>query len=138
SGFGTLHHVRETGEGADEGNGEPIARGLNLADLGADVLGEMRKRVALAETALRSDVFVAASERNGLEAHEGNLLGIFHRELYDGTDLVVIHVVDDRHDEDDFNAGFVHVLDGAELDVKKVADLAMAVGVVADAVELQI
>ncbi len=54
------------------------------------------------------------------------------------ADLVVVDVVDDGDDQDDFDAGFVHVLDGAELDVKEIADLAVAVGVVADAVELQV
>ena len=137
-GFVALDHVREARKGADEGDGEPVAGRLDLADLLADVLGKMRKRVALAETAFRSDVFVAASEGNRLEADEGDFLGIFHRELHDRTDLVVVHVVDDGDHEHDFDTGFVHVFDGAELDVEQVADLAMAVGVVPDAVELEI
>jgi len=41
----------------------------------------MRKGVALAEAALRSDVFVAAGKGNRLEADEGDLLGVFHREI---------------------------------------------------------
>src|SRR5712692_7739677 len=32
----------------------------------------------------------------------------------------------------------LHILDGAQLDVEQVADLAVAIGVVADAVELQV
>ena len=55
-----------------------------------------------------------------------------------GAHLVVVHAVDDGDDENDFDAGFVHVFDGAQLHVEQVADLAMAVGVVADAVELQV
>ena len=54
------------------------------------------------------------------------------------ANLVVVHVVDDGHHQHDFDAGFVHVFDGAKLHVKQVADLAVAVGVVADAVELQV
>src|SRR4029077_13486014 len=137
-GLVALDHVRKTSKGADERDGEPVARGLDLADLSADILGKVRQGVALAETALGSDVFVAASERDWLETDEGDLLGVFHRELDDGADLVVVHIVDDGDDEDDFDTRFVHVLDGAELHVKEVADLAMAVGVVADSVELQI
>ena len=98
----------------------------------------MRKRVALAQTAFRSDVFVAAGERNRLEGHEGDLLRVFHRELHDRAHLIVVHVVDDGDDQHDFDARLVHVLDGAQLHVEQVAHLAVAVGVVADAVELQV
>src|SRR5208282_1118754 len=74
-GFVALHHVRESCERADERDGEPIASGFDLTYLSADVFREMRKRVALAETALRSDVFIATGERNRLEADESDLLG---------------------------------------------------------------
>src|SRR5882757_9254502 len=137
-GFVALDHVGKAGKGADEGDREPVAGRLNLADLVADVLRKMRKGVALAETALRSNVFVAAGKGNRLEADERDFLGVFHREFHDGADLVIVHVVDDGDDQHDFDARFVQVFDGAELDVKQVADLAMAVGVVADAVELQV
>src|SRR5208283_2143599 len=56
-GLVALHHVRETGERADERDWEPVARRFHFAHLIADVLREMRKRVALAQTALGSDVF---------------------------------------------------------------------------------
>jgi predicted Ser/Thr protein kinase len=42
-----------------------------------------------------------------------DLLGVFHRELHDGAHLVVVHVVDDRGYQHDFDSGFVHVLDRA-------------------------
>src|SRR5579859_7531255 len=137
-GFVALDHVGKAGKGADEGDGEPVAGRLNLANLIADVLRKMRKGVTLAEAALRGDVLVAAGKRNRLEADERNFLGVFHREFHDGADLVVVHVVDDGHDQHDFNARFVQVFDAAQLDVEQVADLAVAVGVVADAVELQV
>ena len=126
------------GKGADEGDGEPVARRLNLANLRANILRQMRKRVALAQAAFRSNVFVAASKRNRLEADKRDFLGVFHRELHHRANLIVVHVVDDGNDQHDFNAGFVHVLDGAQLHVKEVADLAMPVGVVTDTVELQV
>src|SRR6266849_1602442 len=133
-----VDQIGETSEGGDERDGEPVAGGFHFADLAADVLRQMRKGVALAEAALRSNVFVAASEGNRLEADEGDFLWVFHREFHDGADLVVVDVVHDGDDQHDFDAGFVHVLDGAQLDIKQVADLAMPVGVVADAVELQV
>src|ERR1700687_1888714 len=137
-GIRSVDEVRESGKGGDERDREPVAGRLHFADLTADVLRKMRKGVALAEAALRGNVFVAASEGNRLEADERNFLGIFHRELHDGADLVVVNVVYDGDDQHDFDAGFVHVFDGAKLHVKEVADLTMAIGVVADAVELQV
>ena len=60
------------------------------------------------------------------------------RELEDVADLVVVDGVDDRHHERDVDAGCVEVLDRAQLDVEEVADLAVLVVLVADAVELQV
>ena len=54
------------------------------------------------------------------------------------ADLLVVDAVDDRHDRDDVDAGAVQVLDRAQLDVEQVADAAVRVGGVADAVELQV
>ena len=56
----------------------------------------------------------------------------------DRAHLVVVHAVDDGDHQHDVDAGAVQVLDRAQLDVEEVADLAMAVGLVADAVELQV
>src|SRR5208283_849359 len=137
-GFVALDHVRETREGADKGDGKPITIRLDAANLLTHIVGEVRKGVALAEAPLGRNVFIAAGKGNRLEADEGDFLGVLHRELDDGADLIVVHVVNDGHNEDDFDAGLVHVLDGAQLDVEEVADLAMAVGVVADAVELEV
>src|SRR6266478_2940865 len=137
-GIRAMDEIGKASKGGDERDGEPVASRLYLADLAADVLRKMRKGVALAQAAFRSNVLVASGEGNWLEADEGDLLGIFHREFDDGADLVVVDVVDDGHHQHDFDAGFVHVLDGAQLHVKQVADLAMSVGVVADAIELQV
>ena len=133
-----MRQVGEAGKGGDVRDREPIARRLDFAHLRADVLRQVRKRVALADAAFRSDVFVAAGEGNRLERNERDFLGVIHRELHDRAHLIVVHVVDDGGDQHDFDAGFVHVLDGAQLHVEEVADLAVAVRVVADAVELQV
>ena len=54
------------------------------------------------------------------------------------ADLVVVDGVDDRDDQAHVDARGVEVLDGAQLHVEEVADLAVAVGGVGDAVELQV
>ena len=64
--------------------------------------------------------------------------GIVERELDDASDLLVVQVVDDGDDRHDVDAGLVQVLDGLQLHVEQVADQAMRVGGVADAVELQV
>ena len=137
-GVGAVDDVGEVGEGVHHGDGEPVAGGLGDAELLFDVVGEVRQGVALAQAALGGDLFVAPGEADGLEGDEGDLPGVVAGEADDGPDLVVVHPVDEGDDQDDFNAGLVHVLDGLQLDVEQVPHLAVAVGVVADAVELQV
>ncbi len=133
-----LHHIREPGKRADERNGKPVARRLDFAHLRADVLRQVRKRVALAQPAFRSNVFVAPGKRNRLEAHKRDFLGVLHRKLHHRAHLIVVHVIDDRHHQHDLDARLVHILDGTQLHIEQIADLPMAVGVVADPVKLQI
>ena len=136
--FRAMGKIGKRRERADQRNREPVACRLDLAHLRADVLREVRKRVALLHAALGGDFLVAAGEGNRLERHEGNLLGVVHREFHDRAHLIVVQVVDDRGDQDDFDARLVHVFDGAQFHVKQVAHLAVAIGVVADSVELQV
>ena len=98
----------------------------------------MRKGVSLTQTALRRDLLVTAGEGNRLKGNEGDLLRVLAGKIDDRAHLVVIHTVHQRGDQNDLNAGLVHVLDGPQLHIKQVADLTMAVGVIADAVELQV
>jgi hypothetical protein len=77
-------------------------------------------------------------KRNRLERKERNLLGIVERELDDAAHLLVIDAVDDGDDGHDVDAVGVQVFDGAQLHVEQVADLAVRVGGVADAIELQV
>ena len=133
-----MDQVGKIGERADRRNGKPIAARFDLAHLLANVFGKVRKRIALLEAPLRSDVFVASGERNRLEAHEGDFLGVLHGEPHHGSDLVVIHVVDDGNHGNDLDSRFVHVFDGSQLHVKQVAHLSVAVRIVADSIELQI
>src|ERR1043166_7231453 len=98
----------------------------------------MRKRVALLQTTLRCDLFVATGKRNRLERKERDLLRIVEREANDRTNLIVVDAVDECRYEDDLDAGFVQVVDGSHLHVEEIADLTVTVRVVADAVKLEI
>src|SRR6185369_14478965 len=98
----------------------------------------MRKGVALLQATLFGDLFVATGKRNRLKRQERDLLRIVECEANDRADLIVVDTVDERRDQHDLNAGFVQVVDGPHLHVEEVADLAMAVRVVADTVELQV
>ena len=137
-GLRTMHQVREVREGGHQRKREPVARGLGKPRLLFHVMGQMRERVALLHPPLRSDFLIPTREGDRLESHEGDLSGVFAGEIDDRPHLVVVDVVDQRDDQNDFDTGRVEVLNGAELDVEQVADLAMAVRVVADAVELQV
>ena len=101
-------------------------------------MGHVREGVALGDAALVGDVLVAAGEADRLEAEEADLLGVVERELDDAAHLLVVDAVDDGGDGDDVDAGFVQVVDGLQLYVEQVADLAVRVGGVADAVELEV
>ena len=133
-----VHQVAPIGERGHEGNREPVARRLAQAGLVLHVVRQVRERVALRGAALVGHGFVAAGEGNRLEGQERNLLGIIQRELDDAAHLLVVDAVDDGDDRDDVHAVGVQVLDGPQFHVEQVAHLAVLVGGVADAVELQV
>ena len=99
---------------------------------------EMRQRVAPRVAFLVADVLVAPGERHRLKRDEADLVAVLERELDDRPDLIVVDGVDDRDDEAHVDAGGVEVLDRAQLHVEQIADLAVRVGLFADAVELQV
>src|SRR6476469_4353009 len=99
---------------------------------------QMAESVTLRLAAIVSDFFVATSERYRLEAEEADGLGIIERELDDAADLLIVDAVDDGGDGYDVHTVFMQVVDGAQLYVKQVADLAMRVGRVADTVKLEV
>src|SRR5271166_2505197 len=133
-----VNQVGPVGEGAHERDGEPVAGRLAESGLALHVVREVRQRVALRVTALVSDFFVASRERNRLERQERDALGIVERELNDAAHLLVVEVVDDCDDGNNLDAGLVQVLNGLQLHIEQIADEAMRVGRVADAVELQV
>ena len=130
--------VGPVGEGAHERDREPVAQRLADAGLRLGVVRQVRQRVALRLAPLGGDLFVAAREADRLERQEVDLLRVVERELDDPAHLLVVDAVDDRDDRDDVDAGAPEVLDRAQLHVKQVADPAVRVGGVADAVKLQV
>src|SRR6185436_14227142 len=73
---GSVNQVGEVGEGAHEGNGEPVSNGLADSGLILYVVGQMGKRIALRGAPVVGDRFVAPGERYRLERTERNLLRI--------------------------------------------------------------
>src|SRR6185436_2368515 len=137
-GVWTMYKIRKVSKRSHQRQREPIARRFSDTNLVLHIVREVRQRVALLQTTLRSDLFVATGERNRLERQKRDLLRIVECEANDRTDLIVVDTVDQRRNENDLNACFVQVVDGAHLHVEQVADLTMAVGVVADAVKLKV
>ena len=137
-GVGPVHQVSPIGEGAHEADGEPIAGGLAQTGLVLDVVGHVAQGVALRHAAFVADILVTAGEGDRLEADKVDLLGVVEGELDDAADLLVIDAVNDGGHRNDVDTSLVQVVDGLQLDVKQVADFAMGVGCVADAIELQI
>ena len=133
-----VHQVGEIGERAHEGNREPVAHRLAQPGLVLHVVRQVRQRVALGLAALVGDGFIAAGERNRLEGQERNLLRIVEREAHHRAHLLVVDAVDDGDHRHDVDAGALQVLDRAQLHIEQIADRAMRIGCVADAVELQI
>ena len=135
---GPVNRVGPVGEGAHERDGEPVAHRLAQTRLVLHVVRQVRQRVALRRPPLRRHFLVAACKRHRLERQEVDLARVVERELDDAPDLLVVDAVDDRHDRNDVDAVVPQVFDRLQLDVEQVADAAMRVGGVADAVELQI
>ena len=133
-----VHQVGPVGERRHERDREPVAQRLADAGLVLHVVRQVRQRVALRLPALGRDLLVAAGERHRLEREEVDLARVVERELDDAADLLVVDAVDDRDDRHDVDARAPEVLDRAQLDVEQVADAAVRVGGVADAVELQV
>src|SRR5258708_38483173 len=101
-------------------------------------MGQVRQRVTLGLAAFGGDGFVAAGEADGLEGEKSDFFRIVESELDDASDLFVVDAVDNLDYRDDFYPGAMQVVDGFQLHVEQIADFAVRVGSVANAVELQI
>src|SRR6266850_4534605 len=73
-----------------------------------------------------------------MEREERNDLGIVERELNDVSNLLVVDAVHDGGNRHNIHASLMQVVDGAQLHVEQVSDLAMLVGGVTNSVELQV
>src|ERR1700723_1461071 len=98
----------------------------------------MRERVALRQEGLVGDLLVPARKAHRLEAEEADLLRIVQSKLDKVPHLLIVNAVNDRGHRDDVHAGLMQVVDGLQLYVKQVANLAVRVGSIADAVKLQV
>ncbi len=134
----TMYQIRKVSKRAHQRKREPVACRFSDTDLVLHVMREVRQRVALLQTTLLSNLFVATGERNRLERQERDLLRIIQSEANDRTNLIVVDAVHERGDEHDLNTRFMQVVNGAHLHVEQVADLTVAVRIVADTVELQV
>ncbi len=133
-----VNEIAPIGKRAHERDREPVAYRLAHTNLILDVVSEMRQRVSLGRAAVVGYLFIAAGERDGLEREEGNLLWIVESELDYLSHLFIINAVDDCSDRHNLNSIAMEVFDRAQLHVKEVADFAVFVSGVADAVELKI
>src|SRR5207249_2174760 len=120
----------------DTDDGEPFAAG-GVVDAN-DVLGEAVRIDEGGDGDCFLSLFVAANEADGLEGEEVDLLRVVKSELDDAANLLVVDAIDNDGDENDVDAGLVKIVDGLEFYVKSVANLAVRVGDIADAVELKI
>src|SRR6185369_12423991 len=134
----TVNEIGKVRERAHQRQREPVACRFSDTDLVLHVVRQMRERVTLLQTTQRSNLFVATGKRNRLEREERNLLWIVERKPNDRTDLIVVDAVHERGYEHDLNTRFVQVVDGSDLHIEEIANLAVTVRVVADAVKLQV
>src|SRR6185436_17348985 len=98
-----MHEIRKIRERAHQRKRKPIACRLSDANLVFNVVREVRKRVALLQTAILRDLFVATRKRNRLKRQERDLLWIVESETNDRADLVIVDTVDQGRNQYDFN-----------------------------------
>ncbi len=137
-GVRSVNQIGPVREGAHERDREPVTRRLAQTSLSTHVMREMRERITLCSAALVRNRLVTTGKGNRLERKEVDLLGVVESELDDASDLLVVDAVDDRRYGNDVDASLVQVMNGLQLYVEGVSNLAMRVGCVTDTVELQV
>src|ERR1044072_3990238 len=133
-----MHEVRKIGERAHQRKWEPISGWFGDTNLILYVVGQMRQRIPLLQSTLRGNLFVTTGERHWLERKERNLLWIVERETNDGSNLIVVDSIHERSNQNNFDAGFVKIINRSHLHIEQVSNLAMTVRIVSDSVELQV
>ena len=58
--------------------------------------------------------------------------------MNDASNLLIVDAVDNGGDRNNINAGAMQVVNGPQLYIKQIADLAMGIGGIADAIKLQV
>src|SRR6185369_15330833 len=102
------------------------------------VVSQVRERVTLLQAALGSDCLVTTGKRNRLKRKKGNLLRIVQSKSNNRSDLVVVNSVDQRRNQNNFDACFVKIVNSPQLHVEEVPYLAMTVGVVSYSIKLEV
>src|SRR5688500_17351883 len=105
-----MYQVSEVGKSAHQRKRNPITRRLSDADLVLNIVGQMRKRVALLQPALLGDLFVATGERNRLERKESNLLWIVESESNNRADLIVVDSIHERRHQHNLDSCLMQVV----------------------------
>src|SRR5579884_1944957 len=120
-----MDEISPVREGGHERDWEPVALGFAQTSLVLHVVRQVAQRVALRLTAIVSNFFIAAGKGNRLEAQEADGLGIVQCKLDNAAYLLIVDAVDDCGDRNDINASFMQVMNGAQLHIKQIANLAM-------------
>src|ERR1700716_1693239 len=119
----SMHQIGKVGKGAHQRQRKPITSWFGNPNLILNIVRQVRKRVALLQTTLFRDFFIATREGNRLEGKKCNLFGVVECKPYYRTDLIVINSVDQRGDENDLDSGLMQVVNCPEFYVKKISDL---------------
>src|SRR6185436_11190360 len=98
----------------------------------------MRERVTLLQAALGGDGLVTTGKRNRLKRKKGNLLRIVQRKSNNRSDLIVINSVDQRRNQNNFDASFVKIVNRAQLHIEEITHLTVTVGIVSDSIKLEV
>src|SRR5690606_21135758 len=133
-----MGQIGEVSKGSHQRQRKPVSQRFGKPGLLLYIVGQMRKRVALSHATLVGDHLIAPGKGNRLEGNKSDFLRIIQRKPDNRADLVVIDIIDQCRDQNDFYASSVDVVDRPQLYVKQVADMPMAVGIIPDTVELQI
>ncbi len=131
--------IGQGGEGRHGAEREPVAVRIDLSiEVACELVRQVRDRITLTVAILVADLLVPAAEGDRLERDPAHAVGVVDQELKQRPDLLVVERVHHGDHRGDVNAGGVHVLDRLELGVEQVGDVAVRVGFVGHAVELEV
>src|SRR4030095_7469159 len=98
----------------------------------------MRERVTLLQPSLGGDCLVTTGKRNWLKRKKSNLLRIVQSKSNNRSDLVVINSVDQRGNQNNFDARFVQIVNSSQFHIEEITYLTVTVGIVSDSIKLEV